>query len=113
MRLFLFLTFTLIAACGSTSKDTRVSEGSPAAKGALAATTGTIEATEIYDGDMATVTVYGETAGLLFKLISEKKADNGMACGLNNNQAETKSKSKYKCWFLVSKGGEVSSPGTK
>jgi hypothetical protein len=70
---------------------------------------GTIVASEIYDGDMATVRISGETARLFFNLISKKKEHKGMSC---TKEDEKSKKPKYQCWFLISNTGEISSPGT-
>ena len=72
---------------------------------------GTVDAGLIFDGDMATVMIYGDAAKLLKNLISEKKQDRGITC--SKNDVKTKSTGEFKCWFLVNKTGEVASPGSK
>ncbi len=83
------------------------------AQSALAtlSSSGSVEVSEIFDGEMATVSIYGEAAKTLSKIISEYKSDKGIACSAPS--AKSKKKSEFKCWFLVSKTGEVSSPGPK
>jgi hypothetical protein len=71
---------------------------------------GTIVASEIYDGDMATVRISGETAHFFFNLISKKKEHKGMSCTIEDEKSK---KPKYQCWFLLSRAGEISSPGSK
>lgn len=99
--LFLFFLSNLLLA----------NSGSPASKLPEVPThKGAVVASPIYDGDMATVTIIGETARFFFNLISKKIEHKGISC---TKEEEKSKKTIYRCWFIVSSTGEISSPGTK